>query len=218
MPSAEFWNLRTWADDLRRLCDALGLDKPVVLGSSFGALVYSIIEAPAQGWTSARTLAGLAVGLVILACFVLFELSRTAMRTPMLDPRVFTHRSLAAGSLSVFVQFFALFGFIFIVLQYLQLIRGDSGLLSAVSMPPAGPTRPGRTSCPGPTPARRAARSPTPRAPTIADQGPTTMAGTEGSAAHDGDLFRIRQQHGPGRHGQALPSSPLGRSGSRRSR
>ena len=26
--SAEFWNLRTWADDLRRLCDALGLRKP----------------------------------------------------------------------------------------------------------------------------------------------------------------------------------------------
>jgi pimeloyl-ACP methyl ester carboxylesterase len=42
--SAEFWNLRTWADDLRRLCDALGLDKPVVLGSSFGgdvALAYA---------------------------------------------------------------------------------------------------------------------------------------------------------------------------------
>ena len=34
--SAESWNLRTWADDLRRLCDALGLRKPVVLGSSFG--------------------------------------------------------------------------------------------------------------------------------------------------------------------------------------
>jgi pimeloyl-ACP methyl ester carboxylesterase len=26
--SAGFWNLRTWADDLRRLCDALGLDTP----------------------------------------------------------------------------------------------------------------------------------------------------------------------------------------------
>jgi pimeloyl-ACP methyl ester carboxylesterase len=34
--SAEFWNMRTWADDLRRLCDALGLRQPVVLGSSFG--------------------------------------------------------------------------------------------------------------------------------------------------------------------------------------
>ena len=29
----------TWADDLRRLCDALGLRKPVVLGSSFGGFV-----------------------------------------------------------------------------------------------------------------------------------------------------------------------------------
>ena len=37
--SAEFWNLPTWADDLRRLCDALGLTKPVVLGSSFGGFV-----------------------------------------------------------------------------------------------------------------------------------------------------------------------------------
>jgi pimeloyl-ACP methyl ester carboxylesterase len=36
---AEFWNLPTWADDLRRLCDALGLAKPVVLGSSFGGFV-----------------------------------------------------------------------------------------------------------------------------------------------------------------------------------
>jgi pimeloyl-ACP methyl ester carboxylesterase len=40
----EYWNLQTWADDLRRLCDALGLVKPVVLGSSFGghvALAYA---------------------------------------------------------------------------------------------------------------------------------------------------------------------------------
>jgi pimeloyl-ACP methyl ester carboxylesterase len=40
----ESWNLQTWADDLRRLCDALGLVKPVVLGSSFGghvALTYA---------------------------------------------------------------------------------------------------------------------------------------------------------------------------------
>ena len=37
--SPEFWNLRSWADDLRRLCDTLGLAKPVVLGSSFGGFV-----------------------------------------------------------------------------------------------------------------------------------------------------------------------------------
>ena len=39
-PSApEYWNLRTWADDLKRLCDILGLVKPVVMGSSFGGHV-----------------------------------------------------------------------------------------------------------------------------------------------------------------------------------
>jgi pimeloyl-ACP methyl ester carboxylesterase len=37
--TAEFWNVRTWADDLRRLCDALGLARPIVLGSSFGGFV-----------------------------------------------------------------------------------------------------------------------------------------------------------------------------------
>ena len=37
--TAEFWNLRTWADDLRRFCNALGLTRPVILGSSFGGFV-----------------------------------------------------------------------------------------------------------------------------------------------------------------------------------
>ena len=101
------------------------------------AVVYSIIEAPSQGWVSVRTLAGLAAGAAILAGFVAWEWRR---RAPLLDPRVFARRSLAAGSLSIFVQFFALFGFIFIVLQYLQLVRGDSGLLSAVSMLPMAAT------------------------------------------------------------------------------
>jgi EmrB/QacA subfamily drug resistance transporter len=101
------------------------------------ALVYSIIEAPSQGWLSARTLGGLAAGVVILAGFVWWERRR---RHPMIDPRIFGRPGLAAGSVSIFVQFFAMFGFIFIVLQYLQLIRGDSGLISAVSMLPMAAT------------------------------------------------------------------------------
>ncbi|HRI94607.1 MAG TPA: MFS transporter, partial [Nocardioides sp.] len=96
-------------------------------------LVYSIIEAPTYGWTAARTLGGLAIGLAVLAGFVLFE-RRTA--NPLLNPRIFGHRGLAAGSMSIFVQFFAFYGFIFVVLQYLQLARGDSPLVSAVSMLP----------------------------------------------------------------------------------
>ena len=96
-------------------------------------LVYSIIEAPAEGWLSARTLAGLAAAVVVLAGCIVYELRR---RAPLIDPRVFTHRALAAGSLSIFTQFFAFFGFIFIILQYLQFVQGRSPLVSAVYVLP----------------------------------------------------------------------------------
>jgi pimeloyl-ACP methyl ester carboxylesterase len=35
----EEWTLDTWADDIVRLCDALGIVKPIVLGQSFGGFV-----------------------------------------------------------------------------------------------------------------------------------------------------------------------------------
>lgn len=33
------WNLVTWADDVRAFCDVLGIDRPIVLGHSFGGIV-----------------------------------------------------------------------------------------------------------------------------------------------------------------------------------
>lgn len=33
------WTLAQWGDDVRALCDTLGIDKPVVLGTSFGGFV-----------------------------------------------------------------------------------------------------------------------------------------------------------------------------------
>jgi EmrB/QacA subfamily drug resistance transporter len=119
--------------------DAPKLDVPGALIAVVGlvTLVYSIIEAPTYGWISPRTLAGLGIALAVLIGFVLVELRRTH---PMLDPRIFRHRGLSAGSLSIFVQFFAFFGFIFAVLQYLQLVRGDSPLVSAISMLPMAVT------------------------------------------------------------------------------
>jgi EmrB/QacA subfamily drug resistance transporter len=101
------------------------------------SLVYSVIEAPEQGWLSAPSLAGFAIALVALVSFVLVELRR---EHPLLDPRIFRKRPLASGSMSVFVQFFAFFGFTFVILQYLQLVRGNSPLLAAVSVLPLAAT------------------------------------------------------------------------------
>lgn len=97
------------------------------------ALVYSIIEAPTAGWMSARTLGGIILGLVVLGAFVGVELHR---QSPMLDPRIFRRRKLSAGTVSIFVQFFGFYGFIFLILQYLQVVRRDSALIAAVSMLP----------------------------------------------------------------------------------
>ncbi len=101
------------------------------------AVVYSIIEAPTAGWLSASTLAGLGLGLLVLAGFVAFELRQA---TPMLNPRIFTRRGLSAGSISIFVQFFAFFGFIFLVLQYLQIVRNAPAFAAAASMLPLAVT------------------------------------------------------------------------------
>ncbi len=81
-----------------------------------GALVYSIIEAPTAGWSSAQTVVGIGASLVLLAGFVGWELQATE---PLIDPRLFRHRAFAGGTLSLTLQFFAFFGFIFLLLQYL---------------------------------------------------------------------------------------------------
>jgi proline iminopeptidase len=35
----EHWNLDQWADDVRGFCDALGIERPIVMGTSFGGFV-----------------------------------------------------------------------------------------------------------------------------------------------------------------------------------
>ncbi|MEO9220530.1 MAG: MFS transporter, partial [Mycobacteriaceae bacterium] len=102
-----------------------------VLG--LGLVVYSIIEAPTAGWADPRTLGGLVAGLAVIAGFVRWEL---VSPHPMLDPRLFTYRAFAAGTLSITMQFFAFFGFIFLILQYLQLALGQSAIVAAASLVP----------------------------------------------------------------------------------
>jgi len=97
--------------------------------TSIGALVFTIIEAPAHGWLSAFTLAGFAITLTLLAAFIGWELR---VEHPLLPVRIFQNLRFSAASLSVTSAFFALFGFVFLITQYFQLIRGYTPLQAGV--------------------------------------------------------------------------------------
>jgi len=96
-------------------------------------LVYTIIEAPAHGWMSAETLLFGAGSLLVLGAFVAWELHTP---TPMLEMRWFKDRSFSVGSTGMGLTFFALFGMMFLVTQYLQLVIGYSALNTAIRMLP----------------------------------------------------------------------------------
>jgi EmrB/QacA subfamily drug resistance transporter len=96
-------------------------------------LVYTIIEAPSQGWGSARTLGGFALTAVLAAAFVGWE-RRT--ERPMLDLSLFSNPRFTAASVSVAISFFALSGFIFLVTQYFQFLKGYGPLSTGVRLLP----------------------------------------------------------------------------------
>jgi EmrB/QacA subfamily drug resistance transporter len=98
-----------------------------------GLLVYTIIEAPNQGWGSARTLGGFALTALLAVGFVGWE-RRTA--TPMLDVSLFRNPRFSAASASVAISFFALSGFIFVVTQYFQFLKGYGPLSTGLRMLP----------------------------------------------------------------------------------
>jgi EmrB/QacA subfamily drug resistance transporter len=115
--------------------DAAAPDLPGLALSSatMALLVFTIIEAPTHGWTAARTLGGFAASAVLLAAFILRE--RRAAH-PMLDVQLFRNMRFSAASAAVTVSFFTLFGFIFLITQYFQFVRGYGPLSTGVRLLP----------------------------------------------------------------------------------
>jgi EmrB/QacA subfamily drug resistance transporter len=89
------------------------------------ALVWSVSEGPHHGWASAVTLGGFAAAALLLAGFVVRE-RRAA--SPLLDVSLFANRRFTAAAGAISVAFFGLFGFIFLVTQYFQAVKGFSTL------------------------------------------------------------------------------------------
>jgi EmrB/QacA subfamily drug resistance transporter len=105
----------------------------VLSAVAIGAIVLGIHEGPERGWTDVLALGGLLVGLAALAAFVAWELRQDH---PLLDIRVFAHRGLAAGSLTLLVVFAVMFGVFLVLPQFTQAVLGYSALKSAASLLP----------------------------------------------------------------------------------
>jgi EmrB/QacA subfamily drug resistance transporter len=101
----------------------------VISTAGVTALVLAIIEGPQWGWMASGTLACFAIAAVLLGVFVWTELRTEG---PLLDVRVFTIPRFSGGAISISVAFFCLFGFIFLITQYFQFVKGYSTLSAGV--------------------------------------------------------------------------------------
>jgi EmrB/QacA subfamily drug resistance transporter len=96
-------------------------------------VLWGIIEAPAKGWSDPTVVFGFLGGLVVLGGFVVWELTTDH---PMLDVRFFENRRFTAANAAITMIFFAMFGSMFLITQYLQIVLGYSPLEAGLRMLP----------------------------------------------------------------------------------
>jgi EmrB/QacA subfamily drug resistance transporter len=115
--------------------DAPPADRPglVLSTAAMAVLIYTVIEAPNQGWAAVRSLVGFALAAALLLAFIAWERRATA---PMLDVGLFRNLRFSAASGAVTITFFSLMGFIFLVTLYFQFLKGYGPFSTGVRLLP----------------------------------------------------------------------------------
>jgi EmrB/QacA subfamily drug resistance transporter len=98
-------------------------------------LVYTVVEAPNEGWTSALTLGSFGIAAAVLTWFVMHE-ART--KAPLVRLGIFRSGSLVRANLGAMSLFGGWVGFQFILTLYMQQLRGWSALETGLAIFPAG--------------------------------------------------------------------------------
>lgn len=96
-------------------------------------LLWAIIEAPSKGWTSVTILGAFGFGVIVLVGFVLWE---RHCDHPMLDVKFFENPRFSAASIAITLTFFALFGSLFLLTQYMQDVLDFTPLQAGVRTAP----------------------------------------------------------------------------------
>jgi MFS family permease len=113
-----------------------GYDVPGVLTGMAAPLllVYTVVSAPEVGWSSARTVVGFAAAALLAAAFVLIELRSPH---PLVRLGILRAGALRRANLGVAVFLGAYVSFQFVVMLYLQSVRGWTPLQTAFAFLPA---------------------------------------------------------------------------------
>jgi EmrB/QacA subfamily drug resistance transporter len=106
----------------------LGLASAGLLG-----IVWGLVRGNSAGWGSLEVTSALAFGTVVLAAFVLWELRAPA---PMLPMRFFRNRTFTMANIASLLMFFGMFGSIFLLAQFFQIVQGYSPLGSGLRILP----------------------------------------------------------------------------------
>jgi len=92
-----------------------------------------VIEQPIHGWTDARVLAGVIGGAVVLMAFVVWDLRQPS---PFVDLRNFRHRGFTWATMAFVVTGFGLFGVMFILTPYIQIVLGNDAQATGIKLLP----------------------------------------------------------------------------------
>ncbi|MFD5892134.1 DHA2 family efflux MFS transporter permease subunit [Streptomyces sp. NPDC060334] len=111
------------------------LDVPgtiLISGGLFG-IVYALVNANSDGWTSAPVLTGLIVGSALVGAFIRHGIRHA---NPMLPMRLFRNRGFLGINLASLLMFLGMFGSIFLLAQFLQGVAGYSPTEAGLRMLP----------------------------------------------------------------------------------
>jgi EmrB/QacA subfamily drug resistance transporter len=111
------------------------IDIPGALLAAGGvlALVHAIVRANDDGWDTVGVIGELALGVILLLAFVLWQ-ARTA--APLIPLRLFRDRSFSITNLVGFAFSFGTFGAVFLLIQFLQVEQGSTPLEAALQTTP----------------------------------------------------------------------------------
>ncbi|MEV6432495.1 MFS transporter [Nocardia sp. NPDC051463] len=114
----------------KRRLDPLGL---VLSASGVLAVVWGVVHGADDGWTSTGVLSALLGGAVLLGCLIAWELKTP---DPMLPLRLFRSRAFRVSNTTVFTFSVGVFGSIFLLAQYFQVVQGYGPLQSGIRTMP----------------------------------------------------------------------------------